>query len=349
MALPATTSGVPAAGQKLQNIPAFQVVLDGVDITGRIRQRLISLTLTEKRGGEADQLDLVLDDSDGKLAIPKTGVSLLLSLGWKQGAQVTPGLVAKGRFKVDEASHSGPPDQVTIRARSADLGGDYRVRRERSFKGTTLGAVLEKIAGDNGLEPRIDPALATIAIPVLTQHEKSDMALVRELGRKHDATATIKDGKLLFAPIGKATTTTGKKIPALQLTRRDGDRHDYRRVERGKYDGAEARWHDQDAAARKSEKVGSTGKGKPKRLKKVYATKADAKAAAAAEARRIARGAAEFDYSLALGRADLYPDRAVTVSGFKAEIDARKWLIAEASHTLDGSGYRTKLKLETAA
>ncbi|MES2042580.1 MAG: contractile injection system protein, VgrG/Pvc8 family [Pseudomonadota bacterium] len=331
------------------NIAGYQLTVDGKDITGTVEPRLVSLTLNEKRFGDADQLDLVLSDHDGKLAIPKKGAVISLSLGWKQGADVTPGLVSKGSFKVDSARHSGAPDVITISARSADLAGAYRVRKEKSWRDTTLGAILQEIAGNAGLTPRIDATLAAKPIAFLAQHQKSDMALVRELGAKYDAVATVKDGKLVFAPKGKGATSTGQAIPDLTLTRKAGDRHDWSRVERETYDGAEARWHDQGSATRRTEHAGgSGGGGKRKRIRKVYASQADAQAAASAEAQRIARAAAEFSLDLALGRADIYPDRAVTVSGFKPEIDAAKWLIAEVSHSLDRSGgFRTKLKMET--
>ncbi|MGT2513428.1 hypothetical protein ACVOMT_03485 [Sphingomonas panni] len=60
-------------------IPDFRVEVNGRDITpvlrearpgNRARPRLISLGLTDKRGSEADQLDLVIDDSDGGVELP---------------------------------------------------------------------------------------------------------------------------------------------------------------------------------------------------------------------------------------------------------------------------------------
>lgn len=327
-------------------IPGYRLTVDGKDITSTVAARLISLKLEEKRDGAADQLDLVLSDHDGQLAIPREGAIITLQLGWKQGAGLTRGLVDKGNFKVDEASHSGPPDQVTIRARSADMTGDYRVRRERSWTDTTLGAVLGELAGANGLQLSIDPDLQGIEIPSLAAHEKSDMALVRELGRRYDAVATVKAGKLLFNAKGKGQTAGGQAIPEFVIGRGVGDRHDYRRLERGKYGGAEARWHDTDAGERKTVSAGA-GTGKKKRLRRVFASEAAAKEAAGAEARRVARGAAELNISLALGDAAIYPDRPCTVSGFKPEIDAHRWLVSEVSHELDKKGFRTRLKLET--
>ena len=61
---------------------------------------------------------------------------------------------------------------------------------------------------------------------------------------------------------------------------------------------------------------------------------------------RIRRGLAEFSLTLATGRPDLYPETPISVRGFKAEIDAESWLIAEVAHRLDGGGYTCSLKLE---
>jgi len=336
----------------ITNLAGFSVTLDGKDLTDKIAPRLLSLSLTEKRGGEADTLELTIHDHDGAMAIPKPGARINLQLGWLQGRDVITGMIAKGSFKVDDADWSGPPDIITIRARSADFTADYRIRREQSWTDSTVGAIVTEIAGRNSLTPMIDADMAAIEVPVLAQDGRSDMAVVRALGRKHDAIATVKDGKLLFAPVGSPVTTSGKTIPGTTITRRLGDGYSYKRTERDKYDGAEARYHDQDEARRKTVTAGGSGGagGKPKRLKKVYANESDAKAAASAEAKRIARKGAEFSMKLALGRPDLYPDRPVTLVGFKPEADGHKWLIAEVVHHLDGGqgGLTTDLKLETA-
>ena len=51
-----------------QMAPDFMLSVNSKDVTANIRDRLISLTLTDNRGFEADQLDLELDDADGLLA-----------------------------------------------------------------------------------------------------------------------------------------------------------------------------------------------------------------------------------------------------------------------------------------
>ena len=94
----------------------------------RLRLSLLSLTLTEGRANQADQLDILLSDHDGQLAIPSKEAEISLELRW-DGAQ----LIDKGTFVVDESEHSGAPDIITIRARAADLGGEIRKRTEKQF------------------------------------------------------------------------------------------------------------------------------------------------------------------------------------------------------------------------
>jgi phage protein D len=248
---------------------------------------------------------------------------------------------------VDAVSHSGPPDQITIKARAADFTSEIRNRRAHSWKDTTLGAVLRDVAGRNGLTARIAPALASIALPAITQSRESDVAFLRRLGRENDAVATIKDKHLIFAPKGAGQTSDGRALPSLTLRRRDGDGHQWQRQKRDGQEGVSASWHDKKAGKRKTTTVGKAEGAK--KLRKVYPDEASAKRAAAAEAARLKRAPATFDMKLALGRADAYPEARVTVTGFKDQIDGTTWLISEVTHRLDkGGGFTTDLKMETA-
>lgn len=324
-------------------IPAWRVVLGGQDLTERLRPRLLDLTLTEARGGEADQLDLRIHDHDGAMALPRRGVELAVSLGWRDG-----GLIDKGTFSVDEVEHSGAPDIITVRARSADLAHPMRTRRERSWHRVTLGAVLRTLAGEHGLQARVAPALAAVDIAHLDQTGESDAHLLTRLGKRYDAVATVKAGALIFAPIGAGTTASGIQLPTARITRADGDQHRFAQADRDKYSGVRAYWNHKPGADRKSVLVGNSGNAK--RLRETFNTQAEAREQANAEWKRIQRGAATLSYTLALGRADLYPEQRVRVEGFKPEIDGTGWLIAKATHTVKGeSGYTTQLELETSA
>lgn len=332
-------------GQNVANVAGLRLTLaDGTDLADKINPRLLELTLTEKRGEESDQLDITIHNHDGAMVPPKAGAVLQLAIGWAKGSDVTPGLIDKGRFKVDEVERSGPPDTISIRARAADLTGEYRTRRDAVWKNKSLGQILQDIATRHGLRTAIHPDLVGKQIAVIEQAGKSDMQFVRDLGRRYDAVATVKDQTLVFMPIGAATTASGKAIPRRTITRRDGWNWTFRHAQRNEHDGAEARYQDQDAGRRR---VVKSGGKKRKRLKTVYGSKGEAEAAAKAETERNRRAAYEFDYTLALGDPTFIPNQAVELKGWDSEIDALPWLVSEISTRLSAGGLTTSIKFET--
>ncbi len=331
---------------------------DGTDLADKVRPRLLSLRLSEKREDDADEIDLVLQNTDGLLAVPRTGVRLALALGWESGADVPVGMVDKGRFTIDEIELSGPPDQISIRGRSADLTGALRKRETKSWRDTTLGAILTEIAGRHSRTARVAGDLAGRAIDVIEQEGKSDMAFVRDLGKRYDAVATWKDDFLLFLPIGSASTAGGTTLPALLLTRRDGWGWTFREGQRESYKGAEAQWQDSDGGRRRTVKVdgpstpareGENAPTEPKKLKRVYASEAEARQAAEAAASRAARVPYEFSYDLAIADSAIQPDMKVTLRGWNPTIDGIAWLVKEVETSFDGgSGLRQRVVLESA-
>jgi len=208
-------------------IPAFRITVDGKDIAHIISPRLISLELTDNRGLEADQLSLTLSDHDGLLAMPAKGALLRLWLGWSDT-----GLVDKGSYTFDEIEHSGAPDILSLRARSADLRKSFKIKRERSWSNKTLGDVIRDIALGNGLKSAIAEKLAGLPLLQLDQANESDANLISRLGEEFDAVASVKAGCLLCLPAGGGRSVTGIALPHITLTREDGDQHRYLQADR---------------------------------------------------------------------------------------------------------------------
>lgn len=327
-----------ASPTRNHRIPTYRITVDGRDITPTVNARLVSLSLQEARGEAADQLDLTLSDHDGALQIPRKGVTLTLALGYQDEA-----LVDKGRFVVDEAEHAGAPDQLTIRARSADLRESLRVRRDVSWHDTNLGQVLTTLAARHGLNLRVDPSLRDKPVQHVDQTE-SDIHFITRLAQRHDAVATVKAGHLLFLPINGTRTSTGLALPTFTITRASGDSHRYQQADRDTYTGVRAYWHDGKRANRKSVLVGSAVNEKV--LKETHATEADARESATAEWGRVQRGLATLSLTLAQGEATLAPQTPVMVRGFKPEMDGTDWLVVRLTHTLDDNGWTTQVEME---
>lgn len=322
--------------------PDYSLVVDGRDITARIDPRIISLRLTEARGDEADELELELSDSDGALAIPPKGATIELALGWAGRP-----LVYKGTFTVDEVEHTGAPDKLAIKARSADLRREMRVRAEKSWHNTTIGAIVSEIAGRHQLTPRVDAQLAGIKVQHIDQTHESDLHFLSRLARQHDAVATVKAKRLLFLPINGTQGSSGQGMPSVTITRADGDQHRYHSADRNAYTGVRAQWHDAGKAEKRGVLAGTSER--EKKLKDTYATEADALAAAKAELQRVERGKATLELTLALGRPELAPQTEVQAIGFKPQIDGTPWVVVKLTHSLGDGGLTTRIELETRA
>ena len=322
-------------------VPAFRLTVDGNDIAQLISPRFMSLELTDNRGIEADQLSITLSDHDGLLAIPPKGAILRLWLGWSDT-----GLVDKGTYTVDETEHSGAPDVLSIRARSADLRKGLKTKRERSWSNTTLGKVLGTIAGSNGLTATIAEALGNQPILQLDQANESDANLISRLGEEFDAVATVKAGCLLCMPAGGGKTASGMALPHITLTRADGDQHRYLQADRDSYDGVRAYYYDVNSA-KKQEAIAGGGENL-KDLRHTYSDQQSALRAARAEFNRLQRGSATLSYTLARGRPDLIPELTYTLQGVKAENDEIIWYGGNVQHSLSAdSGYTMSLDLES--
>lgn len=209
------------------------------NISTLVTDRFVSLTLTDSRGFEADQLDLQLDDSDGLLALPRRGAILALGLGWSNQA-----LTFKGEYTVDEVEHSGTPDRVTIRARSADLRGSLMNRYERSFHKKKIGEIVQQIALENKLTAKVGKQFEQQVINHIDQTNESSISFLQRLAKEYDAIATVKNGALLFIASGKGKTASGTDIPAVHITRSEGDSHSFKIAEGENFKAVKAYWHD---------------------------------------------------------------------------------------------------------
>lgn len=324
---------------RIANAPDYRIIVGGDIITPAVRPRLTDLQITEKRGGDADQLTLTLEDTDGQMQLPRTGVVVSVALGWRHS-----GLVTRGEYTIDEVEHTGTPDTIRIRGRSADMRDALPEKRTRSWDNTRIGAIIEAIAARHDLTPVIADRLAAIAIDHIDQTDESDLNFITRLGDRYDAIATVKAQRLLFARAGRATSVSGQAMPAITLTREDGDTHRYRVTDRDTYTGVIAYWRDEQSAKRQRVTAGDTERTKT--LRDTYPTQPEAQDAATAELDRINRATKGLSLTLARGRADLTPETAATVAGYKPQINAVDWVITQVEHSLTTSAYTNRIELE---
>lgn len=355
--------------------PQVELTIDGKRFGTQAMSRIISISLTDKRGFEADELTIELDDHDGTIAIPKTGSKITLKLGYKET-----GLVEKGEYLVSEFTASGSPDRLSITARAADLAEALAEQVEKSWHKQTLYQIIETIAKKHKYEYIISKDYQNQKIEHIDQTNESDASFMSRLAEQYDAIATVKNGKLLFIPAGESQTASGQPILPTTITRANGDSHSFTYSSSNSYQAVRAYYTDKKTGQKKevivnkdnaypnkkttqqtktvkgktfkakkkendNQKVNTEGQ-KIKTLRHLYATESGAWSGARGAFKKIQRGVAEFSITLAVGRPDLYPETPAVVKGFKPEIDAEAWLITEVSHKIDSGGYTAGIQFD---
>lgn len=239
--------------------PLFDIKIDGQTVTN-VNDRLISLTVTDNRGFEADTVDLEIDDSDGAVQLPPRGTQISVSIGWDATQ-----LVYKGLYVVDEISHTGPPDKLTISARSVDFRDSFNVKREYSWHDTTVSYVVRAIASRYELKAGVSTDLADIQIDHADQTDESDISFLTRMAEMLGGATTVKNGVLLFITPGTGRSASGQVLPSIKITRQSGDHHSFRIADRDAYTGVTAYWMDLNFGKKKKTTVRGRRKAKPKR------------------------------------------------------------------------------------
>jgi phage protein D len=318
--------------------PAFKIVVDGkTDITAMIADRLVNLEVTDETGSKSDSATIIIDDRDQLLEIPRKGAKLEISTGYKGKA-----LVKRGSFTVDEVSVSGPVRLMTIRANSADMLGNIKAPKERSFHEITFGDLVKTVAKDNGLTASIPEKLAAIDLGHIDQTE-SDMQLLSRICADNDASFKVADEKLVITDHAKGKSASGKSLPAVTIDAGDCESWDADLTERGQYASAKAFWHDLESGDRTEIVV---GEGDPCiTLKHSYKTEEDAYRAAKSRLGALGRNTGTLSIQGLVGDPNLFAESPATATGFRKGVDAGDWVVNSVTHSISEK-YTCSVQLE---
>ena len=326
--------------------PECAVAVAGEDVTDRLRRALAELRVVSTTDRTTDTVEIALAGDPGSvIAAPPTGRELRIALGYRES-----GLVDLGRYWHTETEIvCAPQSRVVVRATGADLrpNAPLKLPRTHAWHDTTLGAVLEQIAGRSGLTPRVDAALAALAVPHEDQTAESDLHLMRRLAAVHDATAKVVGPDLVFVRAGTGRAASGAAMPRITLSPSSGVvdlRVSYR--DRPKVASARARyWRFVEAAPRHA----VAGDGDPPHdLPDLYSDQPTAQAAADAAWRRFRRATGSLEATLP-GTPTLSAGASVVTTGWPVPDANGLWTATHVTHSLTGSGGCTTTLTASAA
>lgn len=321
-------------------IPVYKIEAKDKDITATIEKYLSSFRLTDAKGYESDSFEMTLTDANAEILWPDAEVKLKVWIGFK-GEE----LIYKGEFVTDEVEFSGPPDHWMIKARAADMNSPLKAQKSRSWHdNNSVGVIIEFIAKQNKLKPAISKRFYQINVKHIDQTNESDMNFITRLAKKYDATAKVAGGSLIFTENGTAKTASGDDMPSFKLNLTETNDYRFTRSGKSDYSGVVALWHSIKSTLEHQQLVGEAGNVKT--LKRKFASQAEAKNAAEAEYRRLARDKDTAEISVQIGRLAFSAECKFELVGWRDDID-KFWISKEVTHEFSkGSGLTTRLSLE---
>jgi phage protein D len=319
-------------------IPDFRITVGGQDATGALRDRLLSLSVTDNDGTTADQVTLDLDDRDGRVETPEMEATLEVALGWRGGP-----LSVMGVFAVDGVGGAGPHQSMRITATAADMKKDVRSPKTRAWVGKSLRDIVATIAAEAGLKPVVGQSVAGAAWEYLAQTAESDLNFLTRIAATLDATAKPAGGALIVQKRGEGKTAAGDVLTPPVITRARMVAWKWNLEGREVYKAVECEWSDTATGAIR--KV-TRGSGTPlRRLRHVFSTEAEAVRAADAALTGAERAAMSISVRLAGFEPGLLAGAAVQIAGLRPELSG-EWHLKTVKHHLDQGGLTTEFEAQ---
>ncbi len=316
------------------------------NITHDIAPHLTSLTYSDRLTGESDEIEIELEDTEGKWNgawYPGHGDSLSLGFGWR-GA----GIRTIGRFEIDEVEPSGPPSSVNIRALATGIRAPVRTIEHKAYENTTLDQVAEQIAQRQGMT--LVGSIEPIPLDRLTQQE-SDLEFLRNLADQYDYAFKITGDRLVFhrvSELAKGSPVASFTLKQLEDYRiRDQIRDVPSKVSVKHHDPATKKMvaydvQNGETVAVPSSVTKSTTSADTRKKRKRSASAAESKAQAQAEQAKANRARTAGSISM-MGAPFLMSGNVIALTA--AGKLTGHYLITGARHTFSRSGYRSTLEV----
>ena len=341
------------------------------DITQAMLSYLKSLEFTDVLTGQADDLQIVLEDRSGlwlEAWFPDKGATLtasILTKYWSNPTEAEKELLL-GLFEIDEIECSAMPSETKIKAVSVPNNTTLRgEERTRSWEGYTIQKIAQDIADNAGMQLNFS-AKDNPTLERVEQTEQSDLAFLDKLCQDNGLSLKVTDNQIIIFDMADMEAAEPSLI-FLRPTVADLSDTTVGSGDSNKTNTGNAlkqlkptSWHFtssirdiykactvEHSRGKKKEKISATFTDPTKTEGKTLLVKKDVKSVE--EAERMARKALrdknkdEVTGSLTcMGDTDLSAGLTVTVKGF-GKFDG-KYIISRVKHSL-GNGYRCSVDL----
>ena len=324
------------------------------DISADLQQYLKNVNYTDNMSGEADDLQLTLEDKAGlwqSAWMPEKGATLDVSVKLINWQSIGEQVVRFGLFEIDEITSSGMPSEVQIKAVSVPDNNNLRgAERTRSWEKAELKRIANDIATEAGLTLYYDVKEYNPVIDRAEQTEQSDLSFLYKLCADHGLALKICDKQVVIfdeadyeaaeavalVPKQKANYSAGS-LKVLDMLKSYSLRSKVRDVYKAchvKYQDSSTKQKIEATFAAPDKKVGKTLE-----VNEQVASIADAERLAKKKLREKNSDEVTGSFSF-LGNPELAAAVNIQLSGFGA-FDS-KYIITKAQHDISG-GYTTSI------
>ena len=183
-----------------------EIAFDGADITNSIKPYLLSVTYTDNEEGETDDLQVKVQDRDGewlqswldRAIAAAAGAKLTFSAAFTQKNWGNDATLPTGDFELDGVSYDDPPATAAVKGTSLPFSAPIRqTKKSKAWENYALSGIAGEIAGANGLrllfESANDPFYERVE-----QRKTSDSAFLAKLCKDAGISLKATDGALVL-------------------------------------------------------------------------------------------------------------------------------------------------------
>lgn len=314
--------------------PNFRIDLGGSDRTTTLRPYLNSIKVRDQDGSELDTATVTLK-YDNRIEIPQRGTDIEIFLGYKGENLFS---VFKG--VVGGVGVNGPPDKLFLKATGLPLSDEKRLQGSttRSWNEKTLGEIASEVIQGAGFKARVHDRLSSIELKRYMQTLETDIELLQKLAEAFGGFLKSDGETVAILPVRSRESASGETLPQVTIRKEKSTEFGWTEEYR-KFAGTILSFYQDDGETRAITK----GSGNPTRkLKQIYATQAEAEAAATQE---VERYETQDTFSVNLPGQDIAVGVPLQVQGFPVPIVGVYW-VRSVAHSYNKNAYTVSVEAD---
>jgi phage protein D len=233
--------------------PQVLIAFNGKDSTQDLAPILVEVSYTDNTHGESDEIDLEFEDRSQRFKkewMENFGLPISVKIGYSGES-----FLDCGHFELESVDFSGPPDKVKIHGVATVISSKLRTKKHKGYEHTTLSAIVNRVAQENGLTLKGD--IEDIQIDRSTQNHEKDLAYLRRVAHEYGYAFSVKGKTLSFYKIEDLEN----KPSGLMLRRDQMSEYSFNLKAIGGYSEATISHHHAKSKKRVSAKVAASDVG----------------------------------------------------------------------------------------